>query len=298
MREPLAQWLDAGSYFEHNGHRIFLRRGGSGAPLLLLHGYPTSSYDWHKIWGALTARYTVLAPDMLGMGFSDKPDSYPYSVFDHADMHEALLRHLGIDRVAIVAHDLGVSVAQEMLARRLGSAAAPPMADVAGVADIAGVVFLNGGLFAECYRPRIIQRILCSPLGRFVGPRIPQRAFESALRELFGPETQPGAEELAAMWELVGYNQGRRVTHRVGRFVLDRVAHRERLVAPLTAGAVPMRLLNGSRDPNSGAHMARRYRELVPRADVVDLANIGHWPQLEAPVETGAAILEFLHANP
>jgi pimeloyl-ACP methyl ester carboxylesterase len=166
------------------------------------------------------------------------------------------------------------------------------------MAAISAVVFLNGGLFAECYRPRIIQRILCSSLGRFVGPRIPRRAFESALRELFGPETQPGEEQLAEMWELVGYNQGRRVTHEVGRFVLDRVAYRDRLVEPLIAGAVPMRLVNGSRDPNSGTHMARRYRELVPRADVVDLDNIGHWPQIEAPTETGAAILEFLRANP
>lgn len=86
-----------------------------------------------------------------------------------------------------------------------------------------------------------------------------------------------------------GHGDGRRVTHSVGRFILDRVALRDRLVAPLVRRRVPVRLVNGSLDPNSGAHMARRYRELVPEADVVDLPRIGHWPQLEAPAEVVAA---------
>ena len=64
---------------------------GSGPTLLLIHGYPFNSWDWAPIWDRLTDRFTVVAPDMLGMGFSDKPVAYEYSVHDHADMHEALL---------------------------------------------------------------------------------------------------------------------------------------------------------------------------------------------------------------
>ena len=284
MPSPAA-WRAAGSYFAHAGHRHFIRRGGSGPPLLLIHGYPANSWDWRRVWDSLTARYSVIAPDMLGMGFSDKPRQHRYGVFDHADMHEALLRDLGIDRVHVVAHDLGVSVAQELLARKWGGALAT---------EIASVVFLNGGLFAECYQPRLIQRLLCSPFGTLIGPRIPRRAFERTLRELFGPRTQPDDVDVAAMWEIVNHARGRSVTHLVGRFVFDRVTYRDRLVAPLIEGVVPMRLINGSRDPNSGAHMARRYRELVRNPDVIDLPEIGHWPQLEAPGEVAAAIHEFL----
>jgi pimeloyl-ACP methyl ester carboxylesterase len=280
MNGSLAQWLAAGSSFDFRGRRIFLRREGSGPPLLLVHGYPTSSWDWHRVWDDFAARYSVVAPDMLGMGFSDKPLDHTYGIVDHADMHEALMAHLGVRRVHVLAHDLGVSVVQEMLARRLEGAALP---------EIASVTFLNGGLFAECYKPRLVQRVLCSPLGGLVGPRIPRRAFESTLRELFGPDTQPSDSDLSQMWELVGYGGGRRVTHRVGRFILDRVALRDRLVEPLVRRLVPVRLVNGSLDPNSGAHMARRYRELVAEADVVDLPRIGHWPQLEAPAEVFAA---------
>lgn len=280
MNDSLSRWLAAGSSFDFRGRRIFVRREGSGPPLLLVHGYPTSSWDWHRVWDAFAARYSVVAPDMLGMGFSEKPIDHPYGLVDHADMHEALLRELGIGRVHVLAHDLGVSVVQEMLARRLQGADLP---------EIAAVTFLNGGLFAECYRPRLVQRILCSPLGGFVGPRIPRKAFESTLRELFGPDTPPEDSLLSSMWDLVGYGDGRRVTHSVGRFILDRVALRDRLVEPLVRRLVPVRLVNGSLDPNSGAHMARRYRELVPEADVVDLPRIGHWPQLEAPAEVFAA---------
>ncbi len=289
MRSPLTEWLAGGSFFEHRGHRIFVRRAGDGPALLLVHGYPISSYDWHRVWGPFSARYAVIAPDMLGMGFSDKPAAHRYSVMDHAEMHEALLRELGITRLHVLAHDLGVSVVQEMLARRLKAPALP---------EIASVVFLNGGLFAETYRPRFIQRVLCSPLGRFVGPLVPKTAFDSALRELFGPDTQPSETELALMWDLVDHNQGRRVTHRVGRFVLDRAAFRDRLVEPLARRVTPMRLINGLLDPNSGAHMVERYRDVVANADVVELPRIGHWPQLEAPAEVLAAAHAFFRANP
>lgn len=288
MLEPLAEWHASGSSFEFAGHGIFYRQAGTGAAVLLIHGYPTGSYDWHRVWDALAVEFHLIAPDMLGLGFSGKPRAHPYGVFDHADMHQALLARLGVSRVHLVAHDLGVSVAQELLARHL---------EGHWPVEIASVTFLNGGLFAECYRPRLIQRILNSPLGAFVGPRIPRSAFDRTLRELFGPQTPPSPEDLEAMWQLVNVNDGRRVTHLVGRFVLDRVAYRDRLVQALLSGRIPLRLINGARDPNSGAHMAKRYRELVPHPDIIDLPEIGHWPQLEAPEVVVAGVRGMVRAR-
>ena len=118
MDSGLASWLDAGLYFDYLGFDIFYRVEGSGPPLLLIHGYPFNSFDWQPIWSTLTSRFTVIAPDMMGMGFSAKPVHYEYSVHDHADMHEALLVHLGIEKAHILAHDLGDSVGQELLARK------------------------------------------------------------------------------------------------------------------------------------------------------------------------------------
>ena len=151
MDAELEAWKAAGTYFDYLGFDIFYRVEGSGPHLLLIHGYPFNTFDWAPIWDRLTARFTVIAPDMIGMGFSAKPVAYQYSVHDHADMHEALLAHLGIDRVHILAHDLGDSVAQEMLARlHFGEQSS-------GSLGIDTLTWLNGGLFNETYTPRALQ---------------------------------------------------------------------------------------------------------------------------------------------
>ncbi|CAN7696756.1 alpha/beta fold hydrolase [Acidovorax sp. Root217] len=283
LTPSLQRWHDHGQFATVRGQRLFVAEAGQGSTLLLVHGYPTSSYDWHGVWNALAARYRVIAPDLLGMGFSDKPVAHAYRIQDHADLLDALLAQRGVHRCHIVAHDLGVSIAQEMLARRVER----PREGC----RIESLLLLNGGVCPEAYAPRPIQHLLSSPLGRWIGPRIPQRAFERTVAGLFGARTQPTAGLLDDFWALVNHGNGRRISHQVGRFYIERMALRDRLVAPLVAGAVPVRLVNGSADPNSGAHMAQRYREVVPHADVVALDGIGHWPQIEAPM----AMLRALH---
>jgi pimeloyl-ACP methyl ester carboxylesterase len=285
MNERLSQWMVQGSFIQLRGHKIFVRQGGTGPTLLLIHGFPTSSFDWHVIWPELTAHFTVIAPDMLGMGFSDKPRNHAYGLMNHVDLHEALLARLGVRGTYVVAHDLGVSVVQEMLARRSAAKALP---------SIEKVVLLNGGLCPEVYHPRLIQHILSSPLGPLIGPRLPRRAVERSIASLFGPQTGPSPQLLQDFWELITHNQGLGVAHLVGRFYIERLSLRNRLVAPLMSRAVPIRFINGSADPNSGRHMADAYQILVPDADIQRLPHIGHWPQIEAAQTVTASILEFL----
>ncbi|WP_327142205.1 alpha/beta fold hydrolase [Nocardia sp. NBC_01327] len=288
MRPELTDWLARGRYFEHDGQRTFYIREGSGPTLLLIHGYPFNSYDWHRIWPDLTAHYDVIAPDMLGMGFSDKPIRHRYSVLDHATRHDALLRHLDVPHTLLLAHDLGVSVAQELLARRVDGAEVP---------GIDGVVFLNGGLFAEAYRPRLVQKLLTSPLGTIAGPLMTDGLVKASVREMFGPATKPTDDEMRVLLEVLFYNRGRFVSHLVGRFIDERVTFRDRWAEPLVHATVPMRMINGPLDPNSGAHMAARYREIVPNPDIVSLPEIGHWPQLEDPRGVFEAAHAFLQRN-
>ena len=288
MTAALDAWQRQGRYIDWRGHRVFVAQAGRGPALLLIHGYPIGSYDWHAVWEALAKRFTVIAPDMLGLGFSDKPAGHAYSLQDHADLHDALIERLGLRRLSVMAHDLGVSVAQELLARQHADARRP---------RIESVVLLNGGLCPEAYQPRVIQRLLSSPLGPWIGPHIPRAAFDRSVRTLFGPKTPASAELLDDFWRLVTHNDGLRVVHRVGRFYVDRLALRDRLVEPLLRRTVPIRLINGAADPNSGRHMAERYRELVPGADIVSLEQVGHWPQIEAPQAVLAAALPFLVAQ-
>jgi pimeloyl-ACP methyl ester carboxylesterase len=271
MSPSLLAWQQEGHYFSWLGHRIFYRMTGSGRPLLLIHGYPVSSYDWHKVWPKLAAHFTLIAPDMLGLGFSDKPRQYAYTIENHAQMHKALLAHLGISKCAVVAYDLGVSVAQEMLAARPKS-----------LPEIMDITFLNGGICPEAYRPRWIQKLLASTFGDWLGPRIPKPIFNKTLRKLFGTSTQPSAELLADFWDLYSHAEGRFINHLVGRFWQDRLAQRDRLVGATTSAQIPMRLINGAADPNSGWHMAMAFHQIMPSVQVIKLDGIGHWPQIEA----------------
>ena len=116
-----AAWGKAGTFLEINGHRIFTReRPGDldRPPLLFLHGYPSSSYDWRHAFGELEGRRLIVF-DFLGYGLSDKPRDQVYSLQIQADLVEAVAERFANGPVTIVAHDMGSSVATELLARDL-----------------------------------------------------------------------------------------------------------------------------------------------------------------------------------
>src|SRR5262249_50278429 len=161
------------------------RDDGSGPLLLCIHGFPSASWDWHKLWPELTRRFRVIAPDMLGFGFSAKPRDYEYSLRDQASLHTALLGSLGLDRCHMLARDYGVSVAQELLARM---AEAPrPTGDSAHGFRARSVCFLNGGLFPEMHRARLVQKLLHSPLGPLLSRLSNERNFARSFAAVFGP---------------------------------------------------------------------------------------------------------------
>lgn len=298
------RWRAAGRTFDFRGHAVFYveqaRAPAAGPALLLLHGFPTSSWDWQRLWSALGARFgRVIAADMLGFGFSAKPAAHAYSILDQADLQEALLAQLGIDTVHLLAHDYGDTVAQELLARhglRHEGAALPGPPAAGGGPRIASCVFLNGGLFPETHRARPIQKLLLSPLGPLLSRLTSRRAFGASFAAIFGAGTQPTPAELDQFWSLIRHDGGHRVMHRLIRYMPERRAHRARWVGALQGTRVPLRLIDGADDPVSGAHMARRYGELVPNADVVLLPGIGHYPQTEAPEAVLRAFEDF-HAR-
>ncbi|HEU4732580.1 MAG TPA: alpha/beta hydrolase [Kofleriaceae bacterium] len=283
-----AQWRAAGQSFAWRGYRTFFREQGSGAPLLLLHGFPTSSWDWRHVWDELARTYRVIALDYLGFGFSDKPSDGPYSVFAYADQAEALLGRLGVRRVHVLAHDLGDTVAQELLAREHERRGGHN-----GFAALDSVCFLNGGLFAELHRPRLLQTLLDSPAGFLVGRLVDRRRFGRGLAEVFGPDTQPSPAELDGFWECASFAGGLRNYHRLIGYMRERRHHRERWVAPLLDRAVPLALINGHLDPVSGKHVADRLRELSPGVAIYDLPRVGHYPQTEAPADVLRAYAAF-----
>jgi len=277
MGPDLERWRESGHFVDFGLHRIFCL---DSAPderrrptLLLIHGFPTASWDFAKLWPTLTRQFRVLAADMLGFGFSSKPRDHAYSIDEQADLFELLLAAKCVDRYHILAHDYGDTVAQELLARD----------NARSIRTIETVCFLNGGLFPETHRPRLIQKLLRGPVGPLVSRLVNRRSFDRSMAALFGPGHPPTKGELEAFWTLVTAEGGHRLAHKLVHYMAERISHRQRWIDALCEAHCPLALINGSADPVSGAHMVARYRELVGTGYIAELPGIGHYPQVEAP---------------
>jgi pimeloyl-ACP methyl ester carboxylesterase len=282
----LDEWSAGGTYFEDGELKIFHRRSGDGRePVLCLHGFPAASFDYRKIWQPLSERFDLLAFDMVGYGLSSKPRVWGYTTFDQVDLLQKLIELFGIPRVHILAHDYGNTITQELLARendgRLNF-------------EIASICFLNGGLFPETHRPIFAQKLLISWVGAIFGGMIPDAVFKKNLSKVFGLATRPTETELDDYLTLFKHNDGKRIAHRLIRYMTERAKYRERWLTSLRQMTQPFRFINGLADPVSGAHLVRRFRELVPdQKDIVELEGIGHFPHLECPDEVLTAYLGF-----
>ncbi len=135
--------------------------------------------------------------------------------------------------------------------------------------------------------------MLLSPVGSLVGRLFSRRKLAASFAQVFGPNTQPSERELDDFWRLIAESDGPSVMHRLIHYIPERRQQRDRWVAAMQKGGVPLRVIDGAVDPISGAHMVARYRELIPNADTVLLEGIGHYPQTEAPDQVLEHYLAF-----
>lgn len=280
----IQQWKDKGAFYKYEGHDIFYVREGNGPPLLLLHGYPTASWDWVKIWPSLIQQFDCIAFDFMGFGYSDKPNNYTYDIFGQTDLSVAFLRSLGLAKIHLLAHDYGTTVVQELLARQNQGLLE---------FEITTITLLNGGLFPEVYKPRLIQKLLMSPLGPILGRLYKKKNLQKTFSKIFGPNTQASAEEIDGFWELINYNNGRAIVHKF-RYMEERVVHKERWLKALQEAKCPIRLINGLADPISGANIVDLYLKVIPKPDCIQLEGIGHYPQVEAPEAVLSNFFDFV----
>ncbi|MDZ7687420.1 MAG: alpha/beta hydrolase [Halobacteriales archaeon] len=275
-------WYDAGRLYEHENDDhdepvdVFYVEENPDADetVVLVHGFPTSSWDWTKVWDELAEEFHVVALDMVGFGFSDKPSGYPYSLFDQADLHEELLGDLGVESAHVLAHDYGDTVVQELLARQN---------EGGETFEIRDAVLLNGGIFYEAQEPTQTQELLLGPDGAEIARAMTRDAFGAAFADVFADGTRPSEEELDGFWELINYNDGNEVMHEVIEYLHERRDNRDRWASALQEAEMPLKFAVGPEDPVSGERMARRYEEVVPNPDVERFEGVGHYPQWEAP---------------
>ena len=279
---PRAQeWIDqCETLISRRGHRIAFRRRGQGPTVLMLHGFPTWSYDYAEVADDLASDHDVITLDFLGYGASDKPNPYEYSVAESADVVEDLAAHLHLDSVRLVIHDYGGIVGQELIGRALGRPTRvhhrqrrlvelrdrlqrlPPDAhaeavDCAGHRQVAGRPDYPGPLpfrARRCPRVRDHRRRVRRPLVRRLATRRPQdRAPAHPVQRRTRRPSRP-------MGEGVG-----------------------RLGGSAASGVGPRR-------SGVGTPRLEKATAVLPHAELTELHGVGHFPPSEAPQAVAAAV--------
>lgn len=273
----LDDWWAGGTHEQLAGHRVFVRaEGGEGPWTTWLHGFPTSSYDWAPL---LTDQHRPpgrhLLLDFVGFGASAKPKGHRYSLVEQADVVEAAWAAHGVSETRLIAHDYGVSVAQELLARH--------------TVAFTEAAFLNGGLFPYLHRPVRMQKLLAGPLGPLLARLSSERTLTDGMKKVMA--RPPAAEELHEHWRSIARDDGVRAMPKLLGYIEERRRHQERWVGALTGTPdVAKRFVWGPEDPVSGAHVIPELEAKVPGARITVLDGVGHWPQLEDPAGTAAAL--------
>lgn len=253
--------------------------------LLVVHGFPTSSFDFHRVLTHFTKRFRVVVHDHLGFGLSDKPQDYSYSLFEQAEVAMEVWRKLGIKTGHILAHDYGTSVTTEILARRERGTC--PV-------DLKSVTLANGSVFIELAQLTPSQVLLRNKL---VGPLFASLSsrfiFQAQIRKIFGTPDAVSKDELDAAWDLLVYADGKRVLPAISSYLDERKRFKERWIGALRKLDVPAHVLWGRRDPVAIPAIAEALADTIPGARLTWLDELGHYPMLENPTRWAENVLSF-----
>jgi pimeloyl-ACP methyl ester carboxylesterase len=279
------EWRDDGRWLATDAGRVFVRSKAGEAPtVLLLHGFPSSSFDFRGVLPHL-GRQASVTMDFLGYGLSDKPRPHRYSLLEQADLVQTVVGEVVTGPVAVLAHDMGTSVTTELLARDLRGRL--PF-------DLQRAVLSNGSVILERASLRPIQKVLRGPLGPVAARLVNRRGFRRGFGRLFSSGHPLSAEEAEAQWELLSYNDGNRIAHLLISYLDERVRYAQRWHGAVREWPKPLGFVWGLDDPVATTNVLDGLRQLRPDAAVVELPGLGHYPQVEDPKAYGDAALSLL----
>ena len=267
------------------GYKVFAIQEGSGPDLVLLHGFPSSSHDFAAALPWLTQRYRVTLWDHLGFGFSDKPAdaAVSYSLLDQARRAGEIAAQLGVRRARLVGHDMGLTIAVEMLCRQ--EEGTLPL-------ELESLVLCNASHLIELAHLTPVQEALMTEEGarEFAEHYDPER-FAQGFRFLWADPSRTPEVDLRAIAYWMCWNGGLEVIGRIARYNLERRQFAERWRSIFQRVRLPMRIVWGDRDPIAVLEIGRRLAEMA-QAPLVVLENVGHYPQMEAPQQWAEAVAE------
>ena len=286
-------WKSKGEFITVNDRKLFVIDTSSffssdnkipTETMVILHGYPTSSYDYYKVLPELSKHYRVIIHDHLGFGFSDKPLDYSYSLLDQADLALQLWQLLGVKKVHLLAHDYGTSVATEIIARNNNNEL---------TIEIENLTLCNGSMHIELSQLRTIQKLLKNKwLGKYVAKLTTYAIFSKNLRNVYFDKTKVSNNELKDMWMQLEYNEGRKVIHKLSQYINERYTYWNRWIGALKETNLQTNIVWAKNDPVAVPAIARLIATEISNNKLFWIENTGHFPMLENPDEWLNCILK------
>lgn len=265
-----------------NGMALGYRELGSGPAVLLLHGWPTSSYLWREVMPPIAAGNRVVAVDLPGFGVSDKPLDVRYGFEFYARAIDGFLDALDIDTVALAGHDIGGPIALHWALHRPERATR--------------LALLNTLVYPE-FSPAVLDFVkqLTTPelRERLTGPA----GLEEVMRLGFADSSRLSDEVIAAVREPFGSVESRVALANAG--IGLEVAGFKELARSLPELRLPLRVVYGEQDrvlPDIATTVARLEHD-VPQVEVTALPDCGHFLQEEAGPEVGGMLAQFFAAR-
>jgi pimeloyl-ACP methyl ester carboxylesterase len=269
-----------------HGHDMAYRMEGNGPALLLIHGIAGSSRTWRDVIPRLRDRFTVIAPDLMGHGQSEKPVG-DYSLGAFASGIRDLLEVIGIDRASVVGQSFGGGVAMQLAYQH------PERCERLVLVD-------SGGLGREV---NWMLRFLTLPGSEYVMPVIFPGFVRNWGDSLFRTINDRGIRlgRFAEMWSAyasLAEAENRQAFARTIRSVIDpggqTVSAMDRLYL---ASPMPTLIVWGDRDDIIPVSHARAAHEAMPGSRLVVMEGVGHFPQIEAPEQFVDALLDFIDST-
>jgi pimeloyl-ACP methyl ester carboxylesterase len=288
-------WAAIGRHRELLGERVFTVDVPAIGPeehdpLLVLHGFPTSSFDYAGVLDGLRAGRRVLLVDLLGYGLSAKPDR-GYTMALQADVAMAYVAELGLERLALLTHDMGDTVGGELLARR---------AEGVWPVEVTRRVVTNGSIYIEQAHLTSGQLFLLSLPDEKLASDTPVNpdGLITSLRDTFSPHTPvPSSGEfdpLPPTVEQIMVNDGFLVLPRCIRYIEERRANERRFTGAIESDPSPLHIVWGDDDPIAVVSMVDTLVAARRDASVVRLDRVGHYPMVESPERFLEAVLPAL----
>jgi haloalkane dehalogenase len=265
-------------YVEVDGLRLHYLEQGSGEPVLMLHGWPTSSYLWRGIVPAVGEGNRTIALDMPGFGRSDKPldASYSFRFFDR--VLSGFLDAVGVERLGLAVHDLGGPVGLHWASQHPERVSRMALLNTLVFARPSWAVIA----FVASARIPGIRSWLTSPAG-----------IRFAMRLGVNDKSRLTEEAVRAYQEPFATEDARKVLRKAGTGLHP--GGMKEVERWLPSIDVPVRILYGERDrilPDVAKTMSK-VAEQVPQTELSTLPDCGHFCQEERPDEIGVALARF-----